>query len=46
MITERINKWDCECVVKAANMVEDYLKHGFKAWRVGCVVYWVESSTD
>jgi len=46
MITERINKWDCECVMNAVTMVEGLLKEGIKAWRVGSVVYWVESSTD
>lgn len=46
MFTERVNKWECDCVVRAANMVESYIKRGCKSWRVNTIVYWIETSTD
>lgn len=46
MITERINKWVCESLPEAVTKTEGFLAAGLKAWRVDCVVYWIEDSTD
>lgn len=46
MITERINKWECYTPAEAVAKTELFLASGLKAWRVGCVVYWIEDSTD
>lgn len=46
MLAKRINKWECYTPAEAVAKTELFLAAGLKAWRVDCVVCWIEESTD
>ena len=46
MITERVCQWEFENESVAEHFEAWYKKFYKTVWRKGCVVYWIDESTD